>query len=272
MNKIEHIDINFEETSRLEKEKIAIKIRNVSKTFYVKEKNNDSIREQVFNLFSRNSKRKIQALKNVDLEIKEGEFFGIIGHNGSGKSTLLKMMAGAFPADEGGIIEVKGRLIRLALGMGFDSTLSARENIYINGSVLGLTFKKIGQKFDEIITFAELEKFIDTPVKFYSSGMRSRLAFAIAIHAEADIYLIDEFFGGVGDINFKKKSERVFSEFLAKNKTFVHVSHSLNTIENYCDRVMVLHQGKVVTISNPKDALKVYNDLMRLKKRQLIDD
>ncbi len=237
---------------------IAVRLKNVSKTFYVNEKNNDSIRDRVFNILKRNASKKIKAVQGINLEIKRGEFFGIIGRNGSGKSTLLKLIMNAFPPDKGGKVITRGRIIRLALGMGFDPNLSARENIYVNASILGLTFKRIGLIFDDIIGFAELENFVETPVKFYSSGMRSRLTFAIAVHAEADIFLMDEFFGGVGDISFKEKSEEVFRKSFIDGRTIIHVSHQLRTIENHCNRVLMMNNGIAEAIGSVQEILPLY--------------
>jgi len=247
-------------------EQVVIRLKNVNKTFKLKEKSADSIRDRIFGIFNDNNLRQLKALQNINLEIYKGEFIGIIGHNGSGKSTLLKIIMGAFPPDEGGVVEVNGRIIRLALGMGFDPNLTARENIYVNGSVLGLTFRKIGSIFDQIIAFAELENFIDTQVKFFSSGMRSRLAFAVALHAEADIFLMDEFFGGVGDLSFKKKSEAVFQQAVVEGRTIIHVSHQLRTIESHCDRVLLLDKGQVLGLGKPEEVLPIYRDLMRKKQ------
>ena len=225
---------------------IAIRLTDVSKTFYIKEKSNDSIMLKFLSLRSKSQKKKIEDLKDINITIERGEFVGIIGHNGSGKSTMLKLITNAFPPDKGGTIEVNGKVIRLSLGMGFDPNLTARENIYVNGSILGLTFKVIGQKFDEIIEFSGLHGFIDTQVKFYSSGMVSRLAFSIAIHAEADIFLLDEFFGGVGDADFRKKSDDAFQHLL-RDKTILFVSHEMGQIEKYCDRVICLDHGKIIS-------------------------
>ena len=249
-------------------EDIVINVKNISKTFSIKDKNMDSIRHRMLNLFSSNDRREIHALKNISFQIKKGEFFGIIGHNGCGKSTLLKLIIGAFPPDEGGSIEVNGKIIRLALGMGFDPTLTARDNIYVNASMLGLTFKRIGQKFNEVIEFAELEDFVDTKVKFFSSGMRSRLAFSIALHAEADIFLMDEFFGGVGDIKFRKKSEEVFKNSLLEGRTIIHVSHNMGPIKQHCDRVLLLHKGKMVMIGKPSKVIPRYRKLMQSVKKK----
>ena len=148
--------------------------------------------------------------------------------------------------------------MRLALGMGFDPELTARQNIFLSCSVLGMTKKEIAGKFDEIISFAELEEFADTPAKYYSSGMKSKLMFSIAVNAKADIFLMDEFFGGVGDNNFKVKADKLFSDRFLTDKTIVIVSHSMETIRQYCDRVMLLDKGKVVMIGKPDEVLKLY--------------
>ena len=239
---------------------VVIKVKNVSKTFHVRSKKMETIRERVLGIFRNNDSKiqKIHALKNINLEIRKGEFVGVVGHNGSGKSTLLKIIMGAFPCDKGGEIEVHGKIIRLALGMGFDPTLTARDNIYVNGTVLGLTFKKLGQKFNDILQFAEVEKFVDTPLKYFSSGMRSRLAFSIAMHTEADIYLMDEFFGGVGDVGFMEKSEAIFKDRILEGRTIIHVSHQLKIIKRHSDRVIWMDRGEIREIGPPDDLLPRY--------------
>lgn len=239
-----------------------IKLENVSKTFHLKERG-FTIRDRVFSMFNSSGKRHLKALNNINLEIKRGEFFGIVGRNGSGKSTLLHIMSGAYPPDEGGTATVNGRFIRLALGLGFDGELTAHENIYLNGSILGLTLKEIGNRYQSILKFAELEEFAETKVKFFSSGMQSRLKFAIAVQAEADIFLMDEFFGGVGDIRFRKISEKVFEESMLQSRTIIHVSHSLNTIKKHCTRVLLLDKGNVVALGKPENVLEEYQKLMK---------
>lgn len=238
---------------------IALELKNVNKTFWIREKSNDSIRERIKGLFSGNSgAREIKALQDVNLTIHKGEFFGVVGHNGSGKSTLLKLIIGAIKPDKGSTIVTYGKVLRLALGMGFDVNLSARHNIYVNGSIMGLTFKEIGSKFHEIIEFGGLEAFVDTPIKYYSSGMVSRLAFSIAMHVEADILLIDEFFGGVGDEAFKQKSSEKFRETIIQGKTIVFVSHEMRLIQEYCHRVCVMEGGKVVAVGAPAEHIEAY--------------
>ncbi len=245
----------------MEKE-VVIKIEHVSKTYRVGEKDMSTLGERLISTLRRRSFREIKALDDINLEIYKGEFFGIIGHNGSGKSTLLKLILGAFPPDKGGNIEVKGRIIRLALGLGFNANLSGRDNIYLNASLMGIRFKDIGKRFKDIVSFAGLEEFINTPVKYYSSGMVSRLAFSIALHVDSDIFLMDEFFGGVGDINFREKSEEVFRQRILDGRTIVHVSHNLETVKKICDRVLLLHHGKPIAIGNPEEVLSIYHEIM----------
>lgn len=233
---------------------IAIEIKNVNKT-YTLHNRGFTIRERVFSLFKKSNTQKLNALKNINFSIKKGEFFGIIGHNGCGKSTLISIMNKAIPSDDGGVVNINGTVMRLALGMGFDPQLTAIQNIMINGSVLGLTIKELKQKTDEILDFAELQSFKDSPVKYYSTGMKSRLMFAIAIYANADIFLMDEFFGGVGDKNFKAKAQKVFEDRILNGRTIIHVSHSMETIRKYCDRVLLLKNGEIVAIGKPEDVI-----------------
>lgn len=237
-----------------------IELINVRKTYKVRQGSNDTIRQKVLNIFSNKLQKKIVALQGVDLEIQKGEIFGIVGSNGSGKSTLMNIILGAMKPDKGGIVKSKGRIIKLSLGIGVDKNATARENIYLNGSILGLSFKEIGEKFNKIIEFAGLEGFVDTQVKFYSKGMKSRLLFSIAMYADADIFLLDEFFGGVGDQEFKQKSEEVFKRSIVDGKTIVMVSHSINNIEKHCNRVLWLDKGKVKMIGNTTDVLMHYKN------------
>lgn len=238
-----------------------IRVEGVNKTFSIRERNNDSIRQRLFDLFrDKNTKREIKALTNINITLKKGELLGLIGHNGSGKSTLLRIILGAINPDEGGIVETHGKILRLSLGIGFDPNLSARHNIYVNGSIMGLTFKEIGQRFHDILKFAELEDYVDTPIKFFSSGMYSRLAFSIAMHAKADILLIDEFFGTVGDEAFRMKSNDYFTGHMIKDKTVIFVSHNLELVAQYCDKVLVLEKGKIIAQGNPKDIVDQYKE------------
>lgn len=245
---------------------IAIELKNINKTYTVLDKNSQNLRGKIISLITHTNKREIKALTDINLTINKGEFFGIMGHNGSGKSTLLRIMSGAYPPDKGGVVKMHGRFMLLSLGLGFNPQLTARENIYLNASILGLTLKQIGKIFHEIVAFAELEKFIDTQVKYFSTGMVARLKFAIAVQADSDIFLMDEFFGGVGDASFKAKSEAVFHESLVRGRTIVHVSHSINTIKKHCHRVMLLHQGEIVDIGTPDEIIPQYQKLSKKRR------
>jgi ABC-2 type transport system ATP-binding protein len=231
-------------------EEYAIVLDNISKTFYIRDRSDNSIRAKLKNIIANErNQRPIKALSEINLKIKKGEIIGIIGHNGSGKSTLLKLIMGSILPDKGGSIYRTGKIIRLALGMGFDEELTARDNIYLNASILGVTFKQIGLIFDEIIEFAGLEDFIDTPIKFYSNGMKSRLAFSVGMQAKADILLFDEFFGGVGDEEFMKKSSTAFDQMIESGRTIIIVSHNRTRIEEKCQRFIELRSGKMIKSS-----------------------
>ena len=236
----------------------AVELRHVSKTFKIFQKSNDSIRDRVMGFFTPNQSKEIKALKNINISIQKGESIGLIGRNGSGKSTLLRIILGAIKPDEGGEVKVNGRVLKLALGIGFDANLSARHNIYVNGSIMGMTFKEIGDRFHDILSFAELEEYVDTPVKYFSSGMYNRLAFAIAMYAKSDILLIDEFFGTVGDESFKNKSQKFFRDHILKDKTVIFVSHSLELVEKFCERVVYLNNGEIQAVGSSAEIVEKY--------------
>jgi ABC-type polysaccharide/polyol phosphate transport system ATPase subunit len=237
-----------------------IEIKNLSKTFVTRTNAMSTIRDRFTKIFSKEATRiqEVKALVDINFKVQNGEFFGIVGRNGSGKSTLLNLLLGSIHPDQGSLITTKGKMIRLALGMGFDGNLSARDNIYVNGSILGLTFKRIGLIFDDIVGFAELENFVDLPVKNYSSGMLSKLKFSIAIHAEADIFLMDEFFGGVGDESFRAKSTEVFKNTFLDGRTIIYVGHQLRTMTEHASRVLVLDKGNQIMVGETEKALNIY--------------
>jgi len=247
--------------------KHAVVVKKLDKTFSVRQSANTA---SVFNIIKAFSKKQkvIEALKGLNFKVKEGEIFGVIGRNGSGKSTLLHLLMGSIKADKGSTIKTNGKLMRLALGMGTDDNLTARENIYVNGSVIGLSFKRIGELFEEIIEFAGLENFVDTQVKFFSKGMKQRLLFAIAMNAEADIFLLDEFFGGVGDEDFKKKSDQAFNEKILEGRTIIIVSHSMAIISKHCKRVLWLEKGKVKMLGKTEEVIKAYKNSFNGKPKK----
>ncbi len=238
---------------------VVISLKNVSKTFKLKERISDSIRSSVLNIFKPNKVRDLKALDSISLEVLKGETLGIIGKNGSGKSTLLKIIAEVYIPDKGGSVAINGKFQKLSLGTGFDPELTARENIYLNASLFGLSFKRIRTIFPEILSFAELEEFVDTKVKYFSDGMLSRLAFSIAIQVNADIFLMDEF-GVVGDLSFRKKSETLFENAFKQGKTIIYVSHELDKIRKYCTKVLLLENGKQVMFGDTDQVLQKYID------------
>lgn len=204
-----------------------------------------------------------QAVKGVSFTVPKGEILGIIGKNGSGKSTMLKALAGIFSPDQG-TIDLKGHTVSLlSIGVGFQKEVTGRENILLSGMLLGFSEEEIRAKMPEIIEFAELGKFIDMPVKTYSSGMHSKLAFSITAILETEIMLIDEVLS-VGDAKFKKKSYAKMKELISnKNRTVVIVSHSIDTLKDLCDRVMWMHDGEIKMIDEPETVLEQYEEFMQ---------
>ena len=207
-------------------------------------------------LFSK--KIKFHALRDVSLNIKNGETFGIIGENGAGKTTLLKVISQVLYPDKGQI-EIKGRVSSLmALGAGFMPTLSGRENIYINGVFLGLSRKEIENRIDDIIHFSGIEDFIDTPIRYYSSGMKARLGFSIAEHTDPEILVLDEVIAA-GDKEFRQKAQDKMKEFMKKAKAIVIASHSMKMITDLCDKCLWLEKGKIKMEGNASNIVKLYS-------------
>lgn len=204
-----------------------------------------------------------RALKGVNFEVEEGKILGIIGKNGSGKSTMLRAIAGIFSPDQG-TIDLHGNTISLlSIGVGFNKKLTGKENIYLSGMLLGFSEEEIAKKEQEIIAFADIGKFIDKPVKTYSSGMYSKLAFAITAILETDIMLIDEVLS-VGDAKFKEKSYNKMKELISDDhRTVIIVSHSLGTIKELCNEVLWLNDGEVIMMGAPNEVLPKYEEFMK---------
>jgi ABC-2 type transport system ATP-binding protein len=239
----------------------AIELRNVSKTFRISDKKRSTIRDWFLNGLSSGVGREIHALQDIDLQVQRGEFVGIIGSNGSGKSTLLQVMSGAYQPDKGGEVSVREKTLRLSLGMGFNNEITARENIQINASLLGLTFQEIREVIDEIIDFAGILNFQNTKLKFYSKGMRMRLAFSIALYTKAEILLLDEIFGGVGDMVFRKKANEAFKTGMLQNRTVVLATHSTKILQRFASRVILLDNGRIVSEGTPEKVIEEYKKL-----------
>ncbi len=276
---------------------IAISVKNVSKTFRIPHEKISSLRGAVTSVFKSGGFEEFKALDDVSFEVKKGEFFGIIGRNGSGKSTLLKILAGIYQPDADAHpkvepsehrrlnlrkaekkIEIKGRISPfLELGIGFNPELSGRDNVYLNATVLGLTKKEIDKKFDAIVAFSELERFIDQKLKNYSSGMQVRLAFSVSIHANREILLMDEVLA-VGDSNFQSKCLEEFNKYREMGRTVVIVTHDIAVVQRYCDRAMLLRSGKIVKIGDPEEVGNEYiyqnmsDEERRIEKEQKQED
>ncbi len=246
-------------------------VNDVSKKFNVGFKKNDSALSRTLSLISGKESRKIlPVLNNVSFEAFAGENIGLIGKNGSGKSTLLRLIAGIYQCDSG-TIRTMGEITYLnGLKFGLKARLTMRENIYLVGTIMGLNQKEIDDRFDEIVEFSELGDFIDTKVYQFSSGMGSRLSFSITIHClkqkDPDIILLDEVFGSGGDLAFQNKAIEKMKELIKSGATVIHVSHSFNVIERYCDRVLLLHRGEIVHEGKPNEVIREYYDLIERTK------
>ena len=238
-----------------------VEVRDVSKRFVVRKEK--SIKERILNRgLSERHKEDFYALRNVSLEISAGETFGLVGHNGSGKSTLLKMIGGIIGPSSGSVRR-RGRLAALLeLGTGFHPDLTGRQNVYLNGALMGLERSEISRQLDSIIDYSGISDFIDTPVKFYSSGMYVRLAFSVAVHVDPDILIVDEVLA-VGDQPFQEKCFQTMHEFQEQGRTIVFVSHAAGQIETFCDRVAVLHHGELKYCGETREGLGVLERLYR---------
>ena len=237
---------------------IAITARNISKTFHISEDSHNTVKHRLFNLFNPPRRKDVAALKMTSLEIKKGECIGLIGRNGCGKTTLTKVLAGVYPTDTG-FIKIKGSTMLMNLGVGMSHELTARENIYVSGSVLGLKIKEVDKLFDKIIEFAELKDFVDTKIKFFSSGMMARLAFSIAVNTGADIMFLDEIFS-VGDMKFQEKAIKVFESSWIQGRTVVLVSHGMEVIRKYCNRAAFMKNGQIEFFGDTETAIKMYQE------------
>lgn len=246
----------------------AISLKSVNKIFRLPHERRDTLKSAFVNIFKqKTSYEEFHVLKDISFEIKKGEFFGVVGRNGSGKSTLLKILSEIYKPSNGEV-NINGTLTSfIELGIGFNPELTGRENVYLNGVILGLTKKEVEEKYDEIVAFAELEKFMDQKLKNYSSGMQVRLAFSIAIQAHNDILLIDEVLA-VGDADFQRKCATVFKEIKNSDKTVVFVSHDMGAVKEYCDKAILIEDGVVISSGDPE---KVANDYTQLFNKEAFE-
>lgn len=238
-----------------------IKIENVSMKFNLEIEKDFSMKQAFVNLFTKKKKKKknedFWALKDISFNIGKGEVVGLIGSNGAGKSTLLKVVSGVMKPTKGKV-KVKGVISpMIELGAGFDGNLTARENIYLNGAILGYSKEFLDDKFDEIVEFSELKEFLDVPVKNFSSGMTAKLAFSIATIVNPEILIVDEILS-VGDIKFQEKSKKKMMEMIKGGTTVLYVSHSLESIKDLCTKVVWLEHGKVVKMGDTNKICDAY--------------
>lgn len=239
-----------------------IVVNNVKKTFRLPHESHSGLKQVLLNIGRKNHKKGFETqsvLKGVSFEVKKGDFFGIVGRNGSGKSTLLKMLAGIYTPDSGSI-ETYGTLVPfIELGVGFNPELTGRENIFLNGALLGFSKKETEEMYDEIVEFAELHKFMDQKLKNYSSGMQVRLAFSIAIKAQGDILVLDEVLA-VGDEAFQRKCNSFFNDIKKdKTKTVILVTHDMGAVRKYCNKAIMIQDGEIVSSGSPSEVSNEYS-------------
>jgi ABC-2 type transport system ATP-binding protein len=243
-------------------DEVVLSVKHVSKNFALPHEKNTSIKSGIVNIFSRKDKTvEVQhALKDISFDIKKGEFFGILGRNGSGKSTLLKLLAEIYQPTKGEV-HTKGKLVPfIELGVGFNPELTGRENVYLNGALLGFSRKEIDARYKDIVEFAELEEFMDQKLKNYSSGMQVRLAFSVATRAEAEILLVDEVLA-VGDADFQRKCFTFFKSLKNNNTTVIFVTHDMSAVREYCDKAILINEGR---ITHSGSALEISNEYLKL--------
>ncbi len=244
----------------------AVVVKDLYKSFRLPHEQHSGLKQVLLNIFRPASKRVYgyetqQVLNDVSFEIKKGEFFGIVGRNGSGKSTLLKLLAGIYVPDKG-LVQVDGTLTPfIELGVGFNPELTGRENVYLNGALLGFNHEEMDDMYDDIVKFAELEKFMDQKLKNYSSGMQVRLAFSIAIRAQSDVLLIDEVLA-VGDAVFQKKCFDYFKQLKHDKRTVIFVSHDREALLQYCTRGVLIDKGKLIAVDSIDSIINDYSEIL----------
>lgn len=245
---------------------IAISVKNLHKSFKLPVEQSFGLKQAIFNrLRGIKGYREQKVLRGLNFEIKKGEFIGIVGRNGSGKSTLLKILAGIYYPEKGEIT-INGNLVPfIELGVGFNPELTGRENVYMNGALLGFSNAEMDKMYDDIWEFAELKDFQDQKLKNYSSGMQVRLAFSIAIRAHGDILLLDEVLA-VGDAAFQQKCNEYFASLKDQKQTVILVTHSMENVRKFCSRAILLENGKIVKSGKPSEIANAYNEMLGIKK------
>lgn len=246
---------------------IALKVTNVSKSFKLPTEKSSSLKNFLFNLIRGVHGYTIQeVLKDISFEVHKGDFFGIVGQNGSGKSTLLKIISQIYTPNTGSV-QVEGKLVPfIELGVGFNPELTGRENVYLNGAMLGFSKDEIDAMYDDIVDFAELGDFMEQKLKNYSSGMQVRLAFSVAIKSQGDILVLDEVLA-VGDEAFQKKCQDFFFDAKREKKTIILVTHSMNDVRKYCNKAMLIENGHITKFGKPDEVANAYSNIF-LRRQQ----
>lgn len=239
---------------------IAIRVEHLDKTFLLPHEKHSGLKQFMINIFKRKSGyEKQRVLKDISFDIKKGDFYGIVGRNGSGKSTLLKLLAGIY-SPNGGKIEINGSLTPfIELGVGFNPELTGKENVYLNGAMLGFSRKEIDLMYQDIVDFAEIERFMDQKLKNYSSGMQVRLAFSIAIRADTEILILDEVLA-VGDAAFQQKCFDYFERLKRENKTIVFVTHDMSAVQRFCTKALIIENGEIKALGSPEKVANIYTE------------
>lgn len=243
-----------------ENREIAVSVRDIHKEFILPQNKNSTFKQTFVNIVKKGRKVTQKTLDGVSFDVYKGDFFGIVGRNGSGKSTMLKILAGVYTPTSGSVHINGGLTPFIELGVGFNPELSGRDNVYLNGALLGFTRKQMDIMYDDIVAFAELEPFMEQKLKNYSSGMQVRLAFSIAIKAENDILIFDEVLA-VGDSNFQEKCIRQFKKFKKQGKTIILVTHSMDIVSKFCNRTLLINAGEVIYDGEPEGAIDRYEAL-----------
>lgn len=249
---------------------VALRVSHVSKDFKLPYEKTNSLKGFVFNTIRRQNGYTIQhVLKDISFEVKKGDFFGIVGKNGSGKSTLLKIISRIYSPNSGKV-QVNGKLVPfIELGVGFNPELTGRENVYLNGAMLGFTREEIDDMYDDIVDFAELGDFMEQKLKNYSSGMQVRLAFSVAIKSQGDILVLDEVLA-VGDEAFQKKCRDYFFEAKREKKTIILVTHSMGDVRQFCNKAMLIQDGNIAKFGEPDEVASAYSDYFIEKEQEAV--
>lgn len=241
------------------KENVAIEVKNINKSFRLPTESTSSLKRSLVNYFKGiKGYREQKVLRDLSFEVEKGDFFGIVGRNGSGKSTLLKIISQIYLPDNG-TVTIDGNLVSfIELGVGFNPELTGKENVYLNGALLGFSTKEVDEMYDNIVEFAELSDFMNQKLKNYSSGMQVRLAFSVAIQAKSDILVLDEVLA-VGDEAFQRKCNDYFMQMRDQDKTIILVTHSMDAVRKYCNKAMMIDKGEVRAIGTPDDVANQYS-------------